>query len=441
MLSTHQRDLRLSHAVARRVDRVVVINDFSNARGGATSIALSSAALIREAGIPTTYLTGDSAGSADHRLSSAEIISVGGQPIFEASLVEASLVGLYNRRAEQLLSQWIAANDTPRTIYHLHGWSKILSPAIFRPLRSVIGRVVISAHDFFLVCPNGGYYDFGQEASCELRPMSAACVFRSCDRRSYPHKLWRLLRHAIRQATFELNSDGLTILAVHDGMLPLLERGGVLRGQLASLRNPVRPWSSTRIQAEGNKVFVFVGRLDADKGVDLFVAAARKIGIPVRIVGSGPLQARISELYPNAECVPWCRAEDMPNFVRDARVLVVPTRTRETFGLAAFEALTSGIPVAISNLAMIADEITATGGAITCDPHDEVRFAEILSRLAFDDELIASMSVAAHSGARRMTLTPTEWTARLLRIYDDLLRRSDAGGRQIGSRICNMARG
>jgi glycosyltransferase involved in cell wall biosynthesis len=441
MLSTHQRDLRISRQAGPAVDRVVIINDFSNARGGATSIALSSAALLSEAGIPITYLTGDSADGADLRLSSAEIISAGCQPIFEASPVTAAFSGLYNRHAETLLSRWIAANDTPRTIYHLHGWSKILSPAIFRPLRSVIGRVIISAHDFFLVCPNGGYYDFAHEASCELRPMSTACMFRSCDRRSYPHKLWRLLRHLIRQATFEVNSQGLTVLAVHDGMLPLLERGGLLRGQLASLRNPVRPWSLTRIRAEANKVFVFAGRLDADKGVDLFVAAARKVGIPVRIVGRGPLQAQISELYPDAECVPWCRAEDMPNYVRDARVLVVPSRTRETFGLVAFEALTSGIPVAISNLAMIADEITATGGAIACDPHDQIGFGEILSRLAFDDKLIASMSESAYCRAKSMTLTPSEWIARLLDIYEGLLRRSDAGGKQMESQICNMAHG
>jgi glycosyltransferase involved in cell wall biosynthesis len=441
MLSTHQRDLRISLQVGPPVDRVVIINDFSNARGGATSVALSSAALLSEAGIPITYLTGDSASSPDLRLSSAEIVSAGCQPIFEASLAAASIIGLYNRYAENLLSRWIAANDTPRTIYHLHGWSKILSPAIFRPLRSVIGRVVISAHDFFLVCPNGGYYDFGHEARCELRPMSAACVFRSCDRRSYPHKLWRLLRHAIRQATFEINSQGLTVLAVHDGMLPLLERGGLLRSQMASLRNPVRPWSSTRIRAEANKIFVFVGRLDADKGVDLFAAAAHKIGIPVRIVGSGPLQAKVRELFPDAEYVPWCRAEDMPNYVRDARVLVVPSRTRETFGLAASEALTSGIPVVISNRAMIADEITAIGGAIACDPRNQIQFGEILSRLAFDDRLIASMSVSAHSRVRNMTLTPAEWIARLLDIYGDLLRRPHAAGGPMESQICDMERG
>jgi hypothetical protein len=103
--------------------------------------------------------------------------------------------------------------------------------------------------------------------------------------------------------------------------------------------------------------------------------------------------------------------------------------------------LTSGIPVVISNLAMIADEITATGGALAFDPHDQIRFGEILSRLASDDRLIASMSVFAHSRARSMTLTPVEWTARLLDIYDDVLRRSHTGGTQTESQICNMARG
>jgi glycosyltransferase involved in cell wall biosynthesis len=316
-----------------------------------------------------------------------------------------------------------------------------LSPAIFRPLRLVAKRLVISAHDFFLVCPNGGYYDFDFQGACDLRPMSASCLIRPCDRRSYGHKVWRLLRHTLRQALFNLKREGATIVAVHDGMLPLLERGGLRRSQLTSLRNPVTPWSTTRIRAESNRVFVYVGRLDADKGVDLFVAAAREAVIPVRIIGSGPLQGQVSQTYPAAEFIPWCQPEDIRNHVRDARVVVVPSRARETFGLVAFEALTSGIPVLVSNLAMISDEITAMGGALACDPHDQRAFIGALSRLASDDSLIESMSRSAHANAQRMSLSPAEWMSRLLLAYGVLLRRSATEFDEGGPEPCSMARG
>ena len=424
MLSTVGSLLSASRESGQTVDRVVVINDFSASRGGATSVALTSADLLKRAGIPVTYVSGDSGANPDRRLNSVQLIAAGCQSIFEAPKLQASLAGLYNRRAETLLATWIAANDTSRTLYHLHGWSKILSPAVFRPLRSVAKRLLISAHDFFLVCPNGGYYDFEYRAGCDLRPMSAACLVRSCDRRSYGHKLWRLLRHTLRHEIFDISREGATIIAVHERMLPLLERGGLRRDQLTALRNPVTPWSTTRIRAELNKVFVFVGRVDADKGVDLFVAAARDAAVPVRIIGSGPLQEKVSKIYPEAEFIPWCQPQDIKNMVRDARAVVVPSRTRETFGLVAFEALTSGIPVLVSKLAMISDEITRIGAALACDPSDQSGFAKLLSRLASDDNLIESMSKAAHDNAQRLSLSPAEWTSRLLHIYGLLLRRS-----------------
>jgi len=40
-------------------DRVVIINDVSQVRGGATNVALHSAALLGDSGIPVTYFTGD----------------------------------------------------------------------------------------------------------------------------------------------------------------------------------------------------------------------------------------------------------------------------------------------------------------------------------------------------------------------------------------------
>ena len=150
-------------------DRVVIINDVSQVRGGATNVALHSAALLGDSGIPVTYFTGDHGLHSEPRLRNADVVAVGGEHILRTALPRAALDGLYNVSAEQRLTTWIAANDTPGTIYHLHGWSKILSPSVFRALRPVAKRLIVNAHDFFLVCPNGGYFNFRSESPCELR--------------------------------------------------------------------------------------------------------------------------------------------------------------------------------------------------------------------------------------------------------------------------------
>lgn len=412
--------------VRRVPERAVIINDLSEQRGGATNVALQSAALLDGSGIPVTYFTGDRGAHSDLRLRGVDVVAAGGEHILRMPRRRAMLNGLYNASAEQRLADWIAANDTPDTVYHLHGWSKILSPSVFYALRPVARRLIVSAHDFFLVCPNGGYFDFRRETPCDLRPMSMSCVLRSCDRRNYAHKLWRSARQEIRRAGFDFASIGAKVLAVHEGMLPHLERGGIPRSRLATLRNPVTPWHARRIEAERNKVFLFVGRLEEDKGADLFLAAARDAEVPVRVIGSGPLEGRLRDIYPEAECVGWKSASEIPALVRDARALVIPSRYREPFGLVAFEALASGLPVVVPAFAMIADELSEIGAGVSCNPYDRAAFGELLSGLASNDDVVASMSHVAHGNAARFSLTPAEWSRRLVSHYSDALRESAA---------------
>jgi glycosyltransferase involved in cell wall biosynthesis len=405
-------------------DRVVVINDVSQVRGGATSVALQSAELLSGRGIPVTYFTGDHGVRSEGRMRNADVVAVGGEHILRAALLRATRDGLYNVAVKQLLASWIASNDTPGTIYHLHGWSKILSPSVFHALRPVARRLIINAHDFFLVCPNGGYFNFRRESPCELRPMSVSCLLTACDRRNYAHKLWRSVRQEIRRAVFDFTSMGAKILAVHEGMLPLLERGGIPRTQLVTLRNPVTPWCARRIETERNKVFLFVGRLEEEKGVELLLAAARDADVPVRVVGGGPLADKLAGIYPEAEFVGWKSANEIQALVRDVRALIVPSRTRETFGLVAFEALASGLPVVVSHFAMIAGELSDIGAGISCDPHDRAAFSQLLSMLASDDQLTASMSRLAYANARRGLLTPDEWVERLVSHYCETLQEA-----------------
>ena len=122
--------------------------------------------------------------------------------------------GLYNRRALTTLAEWIARNDTPETVYHLHVWSQVLSPSAFVALAAVRQRMLITAHDFFLVCPNGAYANYTTGETCALKPLSARCLTTACDKRNHAHKLWRrgapgraIRRAALRGRTAEGADD------------------------------------------------------------------------------------------------------------------------------------------------------------------------------------------------------------------------------------------
>ena len=381
------------------IDRVVVINDEFVARGGAAGVALEILRLLERRGLKVVLICGDDGSGFSGAATNIEPLR--GIHIADAALRHSVIKGLYNRQTAKRIAAWIVAHDTPGTIYHLHGWSKIFSPSIFAALRPVARRVVIHAHDFFLVCPNGGFFDFQGESPCERRPLSLDCLSTNCDRRSGAQKIWRSARQAIRRGLVRFEPDQIgVILAVHDGMLPHLERGGIDTRCIRVLRNAVEPWQTLRVEAEHNRNFVFLGRLDLDKGPDLLARAAKQADVPVRFIGAGSLGERIASICPNAVRLGHLPRAAIVEELKAARALVMPSRTRETFGLAAFEAMAAGVPVVIPRFAMIAGEVEAENFGLAVNPYDVGAMAAVLLELARNDALVRAMSQAAYSRSR-----------------------------------------
>lgn len=260
---------RSSRGLFLTTPHVVIINDDCVASGGAAGIALMSARVMQARGARVSYLAGDVQGGA--RSVPGDLFSLTGQHIMDGARGAAALRGLYDHNTRRSIEQWIQANDSANTIYHLHNWHKVLSPSAFAALRPVRDRLFISTHDYFLVCPNGGQFNYPRHRGCELRPMSSACVLTQCDRRHYMHKLWRVARTAMRGVLFDLAELEATVLAVHEGMIPYLVRGGIPRHLIRVLRNPVRRPSGTdrycsSAVSKGTKALICWRRLRAASG-------------------------------------------------------------------------------------------------------------------------------------------------------------------------------
>ena len=138
------------------LQKAVIINDRSAMVGGASNLAILSARFLAAHGVDVVFFAGDEVTAP---APVARTINLGCPPLTLQGKAAAFVGGLYNAKAYSALKTLIA-EDTPSTIYHVHGWSKILSPSIFRALAPVRSRVILHAHDYFLACPNGGFANF-----------------------------------------------------------------------------------------------------------------------------------------------------------------------------------------------------------------------------------------------------------------------------------------
>jgi len=402
------------------IDRIVVINDLARPLGGASALAVQSAFGFARRGLLVTYLSGDTPPASGLNHPGVTMIGLGQDRLLSRGRIDAMLTGWWNRAAHRMVRAWIAAHDTPATVYHLHGWSQILSPAVFAALATVRHRLVISAHDFFLVCPNGAFADLTSGTPCPRVPLGPSCCLARCDRRGRVDKMWRLGRSTIQRAVMPPRHSP-PVLAIHAAMRPLLQRGGIPAVAIRVVPNPVMAWSATRIAAECNREVLFVGRIEATKGADLALAAARAAGVPIRVIGDGALAGRLRDAYPEAHFTGRLDHRAIAALACRARLLVMPSRYPEPFGLVAIEALRSGLPVIVPPSALLADDIACIGAGAMVEPRDTRTFAALLRRLADDDSAIAAMSHAAFADSGSLALDQEIWLDRLLDAYRDRL--------------------
>lgn len=410
--------------VPQRLSRVVIINDASVAKGGATGLAIASARWFRANHIPVTMIVGDSGANPELQQLGIEVVATGGKALTAGSAIESMVSGLYNRAARDVIETWIRDHDAPGFVYHLHGWSKILSPSIFSALKPISSRLVISAHDFFLVCPNGGFTVFPKNQACTRAPLSLDCITTNCDKRNYIHKSWRVARQTIANFLRHRYMQDVPIVAIHEDMVPLLTLGGIAKQNIVVLRNPVVPFRTKRVRAEENRKAVFIGRLDHEKGPDLAAAAAVKAGATLQIIGDGPLRKQIEADHPTVDFVGWRTREQIGELIGSARVLLVTSRYPEPFGLVLIEALWSGLPVMVSRDALLAKEISALGVGVSVDPFAEADFAATLATLMIDDDHVGRMSRTAYAEIPHIASAPDSWTNGLCQLYERTLKSS-----------------
>jgi glycosyltransferase involved in cell wall biosynthesis len=134
--------------------------------------------------------------------------------------------------------------------------------------------------------------------------------------------------------------------------------------------------------AEAGRYALAVGRLSPEKGLDVAIAAAAAAEVPLRIAGEGPvlgeLSALASRLGSPVELLGRLDRSELQEQVREAAMLVMPSRYHEFSPYAALEAMASGLPVLASRLGGLPELI---GEERCLPPNDEAALAARMREL------------------------------------------------------------
>ncbi|HTB70323.1 MAG TPA: glycosyltransferase family 4 protein [Solirubrobacteraceae bacterium] len=284
-----------------------------------------------------------------------------------------------------------AVRDAHAQVVHAHNLLPSFGWRALAAARAAGARVVLHLHQYRLVCAIGVCFTRGAECTrCHGRNTLAGvrlnCRGNAPEAIAYGAALALWQRRLVRQADAILVPSEFARERLRALGAPLpWERVHVLAPPLRALEAaPERsepPRSATYA--------LVVSRLAPEKGVDVAIDACRAAGLTLVIAGDGPqrgeLEARAAAgrgvAGATVRFVGRVEAEELARLRAGAAIALVPSRSAETFGLAAAEAMVAGLPVAASRIGalpeLVEDDALVPAG-------DAAALAQAIGRLAGD---------------------------------------------------------
>lgn len=332
-----------------KIDTVVIINDFNFINGGAAKVAIQTAEMLQKEGLNVYFFSAEN--KEKDKISGIGYITTNQKASLEDSnKIRGLMNGVWNRKAAKELKRLLESLNREKTIVHVHGWMKALSSSIFSTLKKMNFEYVVTYHDYFSSCPNGGFYNYQKNHICHLKPLGMRCITCNCDSRNYFVKIYRVIRQFVQNKIVKINEKNNNIVAISDFSYQILKDSISPKANICKIYNPIDFQENSKIKAiQNNKYYLYVGRISKEKGIVYFCEAIGRMKEKGIVVGDGPEKEKLQRKYPQIEFVGWKNNIEVKEYMKKAKFLIFPSIWYEGAPLTIIEAHSLGLPVIVSD--------------------------------------------------------------------------------------------
>ena len=310
-----------------------------------------------------------------------------------------------------------AVRRTRARIVHAHNLHPSLGWRALAAAREAGARVVVHLHQYRMVCAVGVCFTEGAQCTrCHGRNTLPGVVH-NC-RGDAAEAVIYAAALSLWQRRMARGADAYVVPSRFAG--ERLRTLGISIPALHVVPHPVRSIASAPAPGGGGYALM-AARLAPEKGVEVAIDACARLGLALVIAGDGPLRERLAaRAGPQVTFAGQVSPDELARLRARAELALVPSLSAETFGLAAAEAMASGLPSAGSRIGalpeLLADEWLATPGSPS-------ELAAAIERVRQHRPEAARAALARV----RALAAPERAAAALAAVYDDDGARSSAG--------------
>ena len=330
-------------------------------------------------------------------------------------------------------------------IVHCHNTFPLVSPSVYYAAAAERVPVVQTLHNYRLACLNGYLFRDGHVCERCLGRCPLPGIRRRCYRGSRTASAAVALLLVVHRCLGTFRRRVTRYIALTDFGRELFVKAGLPAGKIVVKPNVCRtpfpnaeseppPLPSGAGLDAHVTTFLYLGRLSPEKGVSLLLDAWRLVqqtppspapgSLRLLLAGEGPereaLEARSADL-PGVTFLGAIPGERLPGLFAETTILVSPSITQETFGLAIVEAAAAGRPALVSDLGAQRTLVKDGTTGVLFPAGDAPALASAIRALAASPQRAAAMGQAARAAFLAGPFTPDRNVEALVAIYRDCI--------------------
>ncbi|OAV75532.1 GDP-mannose-dependent alpha-mannosyltransferase [Bacteroidales bacterium Barb7] len=403
--------------------KILQINKYYYQKGGAETVFFNTIKLLQENGhtvIPFS-LKSDRNKPSDYSSFFVDYPELSESGLL--SKIENLPAFIYNREAARQLER-LLQKEKP-DLAHIHLLFNSLSVSILPVLRNYKIPVVMTVHDYRLICPAYTFTD-GNGNICEKclkRKSYWQCTANKCSKRNIPNSLL-LSAEAYFRKYFLSPADYINrfIFVSRFSRDKHIEASAAFGGKSAFLYNFTSVKNNDAVRK--SDYILYFGRLSEEKGISTLTDAIEGTRINLKIVGTGPLSDRLKKDNPGVEFTGFKSGDELKKYIQEALFVVVPSEWYENNPMTVIESMTLGTPVIGSRIGGIPELVHDGETGFLFEAKSSAKLKEVLKKaLSIPHEDYEQMCLAASHFAKENFSADTHYQ-KLLQLYNTTIEET-----------------
>jgi glycosyltransferase involved in cell wall biosynthesis len=336
-----------------------------------------------------------------------------------ADLLRTAGSAVWSRDAAHRVEALVRAGDID--VVHAHNLFPTLSPAVLRSAARGGAAVVMTLHNYRLLCLPATLMRDGRPCEDCLGRTPWPGAWHACYRESH-------LGSAVLAGSLTLHRSLRSFdqidrfAAVSEPVRATHIRGGIAPDRIVVKPNFAPPSAARSGAGSG---FLFLGRLTPEKGVRILQEAWARLpsGSPeLAIVGDGPEAAALkARPVSGVRFLGEVPATDVPGLIASARAVLVPSLWEEpAVPRVVLEAYAAGVPVVAADRGALPDGVEDDRSGYVVPGEDAASWADRIERLG-DDATCERLGAGALERWKE-AFSPASGLAALQALYEEAMR-------------------